>query len=55
MILPIRACGLPRGIVRGLVGDVWLGEGVGWSSLVVRFSRNPFTQIWTMSPASVPS
>ena len=36
MILPIRACGLPRGVVRGLVGDVWLGEGVGWSSPMVR-------------------
>ena len=36
MILPIRTHGLPRGVVRGLVGDVWLGEGVGWSSPMVR-------------------
>ena len=36
MILPIRTRGLRFGVVRGLAGDVWLGEGVGWSSPVVR-------------------
>ena len=36
MILPIRTCGLSRGVVHGMVGDMWLGEGVGWSSHVVR-------------------